>query len=251
MKVQSLARLDTQVRSGDILFNNFHHQQQQSFHQLSNIFHPHYNYYQRQLPATSKSEQPINPSTVGAVSNKTTLFKSRHQQTTEITENAAASTNHQSESISDESINKTNSADTPPKMPQRSPFAIQELLGLSDSAAAAAAAAVAQHASCSSNMTKGSSVGMISANNESSSNLQRSSAAAVAAAAAVSAVTSPNLYPNAGQTPFTADQHHQMTMAAASRMAYFNAHAAVAAAFLPHGGSHHHLLHPQAAGNFT
>lgn len=38
-----------------------------------------------------------------------------------------------------------------------------------------------------------------------------------------------------------ADHHHQMTMAA-SRMAYLNAHAAVAAAFLPHGlhGQHHH-----------
>ncbi|XP_029734034.2 homeobox protein aristaless isoform X2 [Aedes albopictus] len=74
----------------------------------------------------------------------------------------------------------------PQTMPQRSPFAIQELLGLSDS-------------------SRPSGV--------------------------VSAVT-PSLYPGVGQTPFTADPH-QMQMAA-SRMAYFNAHAAVAAAFLPH-----------------
>lgn len=83
-------------------------------------------------------------------------------------------------------------------MPQRSPFAIQELLGLS--------------------------------------NESRQSGA-------VSAVT-PSLYPS--QTHFTAD-HHQMM----SRMAYFNAHAAVAA-FLPHHnhgplGLHHHH---QTSGNF-
>lgn len=95
-------------------------------------------------------------------------------------------------------------------MPQRSPFAIQELLGLSDS----------QHRSPS---------------------------------AAVSAIT-PNMYPQRhmqGPSCFPTDHsfnHHHMTMAA-SRMAYFNAHAAVAAAFLPHniaaaagmnaGGGHH------------
>lgn len=91
-------------------------------------------------------------------------------------------------------------------LPQRSPFAIQELLGLSNS---------------DSRQT----------------------------AAAVSAVT-PSLYSSGMvQTPFTADHHH-MTMAA-SRMAYFNAHAAVAAAFLPHNmGSAGHLglHHHQATG---
>lgn len=91
----------------------------------------------------------------------------------------------------------------PQTMPQRSPFAIQELLGLSDN-------------------SRPSGV--------------------------VSAVT-PSLYPSVGQTTFSADQH-QMQMAA-SRMAYFNAHAAVAAAFLPHnmaasGGPLQ--LHPQSAG---
>lgn len=80
-------------------------------------------------------------------------------------------------------------------MPQRSPFAIQELLGLGDS----------QHRS---------------------------------PTAAVSAIT-PNVYPQRHiqpQTCFSSDpsfNHHHMTMAA-SRMAYFNAQAAVAAAFLPH-----------------
>lgn len=90
-------------------------------------------------------------------------------------------------------------------MPQRSPFAIQELLGLSDSGRPSGA---------------------------------------------VSAVT-PSLYPNVGQTPFSGD-HHQMTMAA-SRMAYFNAHAAVAAAFMPHGmggGGPHLNFHSQAGGKF-
>lgn len=78
-------------------------------------------------------------------------------------------------------------------MPQRSPFAIQELLGLGDS----------QHRS---------------------------------PTAAVSAIT-PNVYPQRHvQAPcFPSDpsfNHHHMTMAA-SRMAYFNAQAAVAAAFFP------------------
>lgn len=81
-------------------------------------------------------------------------------------------------------------------MPQRSPFAIQELLGLSDT----------QHRS---------------------------------PTAAVSAIT-PNVYPTQrhmqAPTCFPSEHsfnHHHMTMAA-SRMAYFNAQAAVAAAFLPH-----------------
>lgn len=80
-------------------------------------------------------------------------------------------------------------------MPQRSPFAIQELLGLGDS----------QHRS---------------------------------PTAAVSAIT-PNVYPQRhmqAPTCFPSEHgfnHHHMTMAA-SRMAYFNAQAAVAAAFLPH-----------------
>lgn len=71
-------------------------------------------------------------------------------------------------------------------MPQRTPFAIQELLGLSESSRPS------------------------------------------------NPVTSvpPALY---SQPQFSSAEHHQMQMAA-SRMAYFNAHAAVAAAFLPHGG---------------
>ncbi|XP_026679115.1 visual system homeobox 2-like isoform X2 [Diaphorina citri] len=88
-------------------------------------------------------------------------------------------------------------------MPQRSPFAIQELLGLSDS---------------------------------NSVNHHRSPTAGI------SAIT-PNSYgsqhrPISSSASFSAERfnHHQMSMAAvnASRMAYFNAQAAVAAAFLPH-----------------
>lgn len=85
-------------------------------------------------------------------------------------------------------------------MPQRSPFAIQELLGLG---------------------------------NHDSGGSHRSPTAAV------SAIT-PNMYPSQRHvqppTCFPSDpafNHHHMTMAA-SRMAYFNAQAAVAAAFLPH-----------------
>lgn len=87
-------------------------------------------------------------------------------------------------------------------MPQRSPFAIQELLGLSESSRPSGA---------------------------------------------VSAVT-PSLYSSVGQSHHFNSDHHQMTMA--SRMAYFNAHAAVAAAFLPHnmsGAGGHLGLHPQAS----
>lgn len=111
-------------------------------------------------------------------------------------------------------------------LPQRSPFAIQELLGLSES----------------SRSTNNN-------NNNSLSNNSSSGAANNSSNGPVSAVT-PSLYSNVGQTPFNGSDHHQMTMAA-SRMAYFNAHAAVAAAFLPHniGGAGTHLgFHPQASG---
>lgn len=106
-------------------------------------------------------------------------------------------------------------------LPQRSPFAIQELLGLSES-------------SRSNNNTNSSNA---ASNNNNSGN------------GAVSAVT-PSLYSNVGQTPFGGSDHHQMSMAA-SRMAYFNAHAAVAAAFLPHnipGAGSHLGFHSQASG---
>lgn len=110
-------------------------------------------------------------------------------------------------------------------LPQRSPFAIQELLGLSESSR--------------------------SANGNNNTNNSHSSSVAnnVSGSGAVSAVT-PSLYTNVGQTPFGGSDHHQMTMAA-SRMAYFNAHAAVAAAFLPHnmaGAGTHLGFHSQASG---
>lgn len=106
-------------------------------------------------------------------------------------------------------------------LPQRSPFAIQELLGLSDSSR-----------STNANTNTSNTV-----SNGNSGN------------GPVSAVT-PSLYPNVGQSPFGGSDHHQMTMAA-SRMAYFNAHAAVAAAFLPHnmaGAGTHLGFHSQASG---
>lgn len=111
-------------------------------------------------------------------------------------------------------------------LPQRSPFAIQELLGLSDSSR-----------STNANTNTNSSSNIVSNGSSNSGN------------GAVSAVT-PSLYSNVGQSHFGGSDHHQMTMAA-SRMAYFNAHAAVAAAFLPHniaGAGTHLGFHPQASG---
>lgn len=108
--------------------------------------------------------------------------------------------------------------------PQRSPFAIQELLGLSES-------------SRSNNANNNTNTSNSTSHSNHSGN------------GAVSAVT-PSLYTSVGQTPFSGSDHHQMTMAA-SRMAYFNAHAAVAAAFLPHnipGAGSHLGFHSQASG---
>lgn len=105
-------------------------------------------------------------------------------------------------------------------MPQRSPFAIQELLGLGGG---------------------GGGAGNGAGGNGGDSH-QRPNGG-------VASVTHSSLYPNVGQTPFSSD-HHQMTMAA-SRMAYFNAHAAVAAAFLPHnmaGAGGHLGFHAQNNG---
>lgn len=55
------------------------------------------------------------------------------------------------------------------------------------------------------------------------------------------------------ELPATLASHHHITMAA-SRMAYLNAHAAVAAAFLPHGihgqqQQHHHDLLQSCSGS--
>lgn len=134
-------------------------------------------------------------------------------------------------------------------MPQRSPFAIQELLGLSESSRSTngttttttptSSSSSAAHASSSTSITNGTHA------NESNS----VNALGTTNGGAVSAVT-PTLYAGVGQTPFNGADHHQMTMAA-SRMAYFNAHAAVAAAFLPHnmaGAGSHLGFHTQASG---
>lgn len=114
-------------------------------------------------------------------------------------------------------LNRHNYPSAHQTMPQRSPFAIQELLGLSDS---------------SRQPSNGTS---------SSSNQNGSSLGSVASVA-------PSIYSQTNPV-----DHHQMQMA--SRMAYFNAHAAafnVAAAFLPHnmssGGAGHLGLHPQSGG---
>lgn len=100
-------------------------------------------------------------------------------------------------------------------MPQRSPFAIQELLGLSES----------------SRQPSGGST---------THSVNTSSANGVPP-------VPPSLYSQQSQS----DHHQQLQMA--SRMAYFNAHAAafnVAAAFLPHNMSSPGPLglHPQSAG---
>lgn len=113
-------------------------------------------------------------------------------------------------------------------LPQRSPFAIQELLGLSESSR-----------STNANSSTGATTAVNSMSNSS----------AGVGGGAVSAVT-PALYPGVGQASFSGADPHQMSMAA-SRMAYFNAHAAVAAAFLPHnmsGAGTHLGFHPQSSG---
>lgn len=115
------------------------------------------------------------------------------------------------------SLNRHNYPSAHQTMPQRSPFAIQELLGLSDSSRQPS------NGNSSSNNQNGSSLGSVSS-------------------------VAPSIYSQTNPV-----DHHQMQMA--SRMAYFNAHAAafnVAAAFLPHnmssGGAGHLGLHPQSAG---
>lgn len=114
-------------------------------------------------------------------------------------------------------LNRHNYPSVHQTMPQRSPFAIQELLGLSDS---------------SRQPSNGNNVGHQNG---------------VSSGSAVSSVA-PSIYSQTNPV-----DHHQMQMA--SRMAYFNAHAAafnVAAAFLPHNmsasGAGPLGLHPQSAG---
>ena len=112
-------------------------------------------------------------------------------------------------------LNRHNYPSVHQTMPQRSPFAIQELLGLSDSSRQPS-------------------------NGSSGHNGTSSIVPSVA----------PSIYSQTNPV-----DHHQMQMA--SRMAYFNAHAAafnVAAAFLPHNmsasGAGPLGLHPQSAGEF-
>lgn len=116
-------------------------------------------------------------------------------------------------------LNRHNYPSNHQTMPQRSPFAIQELLGLSDSS---------RQTSSGNNSINQSSV--------------------------TSGSIAPSIAPSVYSQTNSVD-HHQMQMA--SRMAYFNAHAAafnVAAAFLPHNMSSPTSgplgLHPQTSGMF-
>lgn len=116
-------------------------------------------------------------------------------------------------------LNRHNYPSAHQTMPQRSPFAIQELLGLSES-------------------SRQNSNGNSTTSNSNTNG-------------PVSAVTPTSLYNQMGGQATPSDHHHQMQMA--SRMAYFNAHAAafnVAAAFLPHssGSGPLGLHHQSAAG---
>jgi hypothetical protein len=120
-------------------------------------------------------------------------------------------------------LNRHNYPSAHQTMPQRSPFAIQELLGLG-------------HSDSTRQTTNGTSAGNTQTSNSNGP---------------VSAVTPASIYSQANPV-----DHHQMQMAA-SRMAYFNAHAAafnVAAAFLPHNmtatGAGTLGLHPQAGGKY-
>lgn len=125
-------------------------------------------------------------------------------------------------------LNRHNYPSAHQTMPQRSPFAIQELLGLGHSDSARQSSNSSSGASVNSPVTSSTSTGPVSA-------------------------VTPSIYSQTNPV-----DHHQMQMAA-SRMAYFNAHAAafnVAAAFLPHnmtsaGAGPLAGLHPQTAGELV
>ena len=124
-------------------------------------------------------------------------------------------------SSSNIALNRHNYPSVHQTMPQRSPFAIQELLGLSESSR--------QNSNGNSTTSSSNTNGPVS-------------------------VTPSSLYNQMGGQTNPSDHHHQMQMA--SRMAYFNAHAAafnVAAAFLPHssGSGPLGLHHQSAAGKLN
>ncbi|KAH8245556.1 hypothetical protein KR032_011822 [Drosophila birchii] len=140
-------------------------------------------------------------------------------------------------------------------MPQRSPFAIQELLGL-----AVAAATTTE------TPTTGPTVTQTDTPTDLTTETTTTSAGAAITAKERQTPTPPKIqrYKEATTIADTTTSvmepqqqhhyrdHHQMSMAAASRMAYFNAHAAVAAAFMPHQlaaavhHQHHHHQHPHS-----
>lgn len=150
-------------------------------------------------------------------------------------------------------------------MPQRSPFAIQELLGLNGSGSTSTNPAGSgnggngngnaehslqhQHHQLQQQRNNVGNMGPVSISGPGGLGNGAGGVAGGTSNSVTSSATSTSLYPSVGQTPFSSD-HHQMTMAA-SRMAYFNAHAAVAAAFLPHniaGAGGHLAFHGQNNG---
>ncbi|KAH8366589.1 hypothetical protein KR084_004960 [Drosophila pseudotakahashii] len=156
-------------------------------------------------------------------------------------------------------------------MPQRSPFAIQELLGLAVTAATAgtetptdltttttvagAIMAKERQAAIATLATTAETTGATATTGATTTATTAAATTATPNTAATSysggAVTTAegNLESHQQQQQQQQQQHHyrehhQMTMA--SRMAYFNAHAAVAAAFMPHqlaAAVHHHHQH--------
>jgi len=118
-------------------------------------------------------------------------------------------------------------------MPQRSPFAIQELLGLGDSNAATSH----HHQHHHQHRSPTAGISAITPNNGSSGNYGLGTGTSQH-----QRVLPPTscFSTSSAADPGSGLHHHHMSMAAAannltaSRMAYFNAQAAVAAAFLPH-----------------
>ncbi|EDX01109.1 homeobox protein aristaless isoform X2 [Drosophila yakuba] len=149
-------------------------------------------------------------------------------------------------------------------MPQRSPFAIQELLGLAVAAATEAPTDLTTTAGATTTVAKERQT-PTPPKTTNATITAATSAASTATNAAEGNLTSglePQQQPQQQQQQQQQQhqqqqqqqqqhhhqyrEHHQMTMAAASRMAYFNAHAAVAAAFMPHqlaAAVHHHHQH--------
>jgi hypothetical protein len=120
-------------------------------------------------------------------------------------------------------------------MPQRSPFAIQELLGLGDSSTGATShhhhSSQIHHQHHHQHRSPTAGISAITPNNGSTSNNYGMS---TGNSQHQRVLPPTSCFPTSSAAdPGSGLHHHHMSMAA-SRMAYFNAQAAVAAAFLPH-----------------